>query len=251
MQDNTTTAPIPRGSDCSFVDTVPTRSLSAIKRLFDIAASLIGLLLVAPVIGFAAIAILLTMGRPVFFRQRRFGYKGKHFVILKLRTMRTALDANGVPLPDAQRMTRLGNFLRGSSIDELPQLWNVLIGDMSLVGPRPQPLSHFPEYTEEVAKRHSVLPGLTGWAQIHGRKTLSLAEICKYDSWYVDRWSLWLDLKILIVTPFMMFRQEGINRVGPDFEYRCRTPLKRSYRLDPPHGNTRPRGSGRERIDLA
>jgi sugar transferase EpsL len=209
----------------------------AIKRLFDIAASLLGLLLVAPIIALAAIAVLLTMGRPVFFRQTRFGHKGKHFVILKLRTMRTALEAHGFPLPDAQRLTHLGNFLRRTSIDELPQLWNVVIGDMSLVGPRPQPLSHFPDFTAEVAKRHTVLPGLTGWAQIHGRKAISLAEICKYDSWYIDHWSLWLDLKILVITPFVLFRQEGINRVDPNLDYRCRTLLGCSWRTDSPHSN--------------
>jgi lipopolysaccharide/colanic/teichoic acid biosynthesis glycosyltransferase len=238
LQGNTTTALITHGSVCPPTETGQLSFSFAIKRLFDIAASLLGLLLVAPVIALAAIAVLLIMGRPVFFRQTRFGHKGKHFVILKLRTMRAALDANGVPLPDAQRLTYLGNILRRTSIDELPQLWNVLIGDMSLVGPRPQPLSHFPDSTAEVVKRHTVLPGLTGWAQIHGRKAVSLPEICKYDAWYVDHWSLWLDLKILVVTPFMLFRQEGINRVDPNLDSRCRTMPERSWRADSPHART-------------
>lgn len=196
-----------------------------IKRLIDITAALVGLLLLAPVAALAIFGILITMGRPVHYRQLRAGYRGKPFVLYKFRTMREVFGADGRPLPDEKRLTRLGRLLRRTSIDELPQLWNVLKGDMSLVGPRPQLLHFLPYYTPEQARRHTVPPGITGWAQVHGRNILGFEDICLHDLWYVDHWSLWLDLKILARTLFKVFEEEGITGKGMSSIFKDRPPV--------------------------
>ncbi|MFO0889779.1 MAG: sugar transferase [Isosphaeraceae bacterium] len=171
-----------------------------IKRCLDIALSLAALLLLAPVMAAVAVAIFLEMGRPVFFRQVRPGFRARPFVLIKFRSMRNDADADGRLLPDAQRLTRLGRFLRRTSLDELPQLWNVLKGDMSLVGPRPLLTEYLPLYSPEQRRRHEVRPGMTGLAQVSGRNHAGWDERFRLDVWYVDHWSLWLDLKILCRT---------------------------------------------------
>lgn len=184
------------------------------KRLFDVVVAATGLVATLPVTLTAAGAILLTMGRPVLFRQQRPGRGGRPFEILKFRTMRGAVDAEGRPLPDAERLTSLGRFLRATSIDELPELLNVLRGDMSLVGPRPLLMEYLPLYTPEQARRHDVRPGLTGWAQVNGRNALSWEERFALDLWYVENRSFWLDLRILFRTVGKVLASEGISHEG-------------------------------------
>src|SRR5690606_34672922 len=171
-----------------------------IKRSFDIAGSLLGLLLLSPVIAIVAWQVRRNLGAPVFFRQTRPGLNGRPFQMVKFRTMKDAVDAEGNPLPDSERLTPFGQFLRSSSLDELPELWNVLKGDMSLVGPRPLLMEYLPLYSTEQYRRHEVRPGVTGWAQVNGRNSLSWDEKFKLDVWYVDNRSLWLDIKILFLT---------------------------------------------------
>ena len=171
-----------------------------IKRLFDIVASTIGLLILAPVIALVALQVLLKLGYPVFFRQVRPGKGGKPFEMIKFRTMRNSTYENGDLLPDSKRMIPLGIFMRSSSIDELPELWNVLKGDMSLVGPRPLLMEYLPLYSTEQTRRHNVRPGITGWAQVNGRNAISWNEKFKYDVWYVENQSFWLDMKIIWMT---------------------------------------------------
>jgi lipopolysaccharide/colanic/teichoic acid biosynthesis glycosyltransferase len=154
------------------------------------------------------------MGRPVMFRQRRPGLHGKAFEIAKFRTMRDARDARGEPLPDGERLTAVGTVLRRMSLDELPQLWNVLRGELSLVGPRPLMMQYLTRYDREQARRHDVLPGITGWAQVHGRNAVAWDARFRLDVWYVDHWSLWLDLKILALTAWTLARREGISGRG-------------------------------------
>lgn len=185
-----------------------------IKRLFDISASTIGLLLLAPVIALLAWQIRKKLGSPVLFRQIRPGLHGKPFQMVKFRTMRDAIGPDGQPLPDAERMTPFGSFLRSASLDELPELWNVLKGEMSLVGPRPLLMEYLPLYSSEQARRHQVRPGVTGWAQINGRNALSWEEKFRLDVWYVDNQSFWLDLKILALTVKKVFVREGISAAG-------------------------------------
>lgn len=185
-----------------------------IKRVFDIAGTTIGLLLLSPVLIIVSLMIWQQMGFPVFFRQTRPGFHGKPFEMIKFRTMRDAVDANGNPLPDAERLTGLGRFLRSSSLDELPELWNVLKGDMSLVGPRPLLMEYLPLYSPEQARRHEVRPGLTGWAQVNGRNAISWDEKFALDVWYVDNHSLWLDLKIIWLTIRKVAKREGISAAG-------------------------------------
>lgn len=185
-----------------------------IKRLFDITASVCGLLVLAPVIAIVGWQIRRKLGTPVLFRQVRPGLDGKPFEMIKFRTMRDAVDARGNPLPDSERMTPFGSFLRASSLDELPELWNVLKGDMSLVGPRPLLMEYLPLYSPEQYRRHEARPGVTGWAQINGRNALSWDEKFKLDVWYVDNRSLWLDLKILLLTIKKVFVREGISAAG-------------------------------------
>lgn len=184
------------------------------KRLFDIFAAALGLLLLSPVIAIVAWQIRRKLGSPVLFRQIRPGLNGKAFEMVKFRTMRDAEDASGKQLPDIERMTPFGCFLRASSLDELPELWNVLKGDMSLVGPRPLLMEYLPLYSPEQYRRHEVRPGVTGWAQINGRNALSWEERFRLDIWYVDHCSLWLDLKIIFLTIKKVVVRDGINASG-------------------------------------
>jgi Sugar transferases involved in lipopolysaccharide synthesis len=185
-----------------------------LKRVFDVVVSATALVVLAPVMGLIALLVWRTMGRPVLFRQARPGLHGKPFVMYKFRTMRDLRDAEGKLLPDEARLTPFGRWLRATSLDELPELVNVLRGEMSLVGPRPLLMEYLDRYTPEQARRHEVKPGITGWAQIHGRNNLSWDERFKLDVWYVDNWSLWLDVKILWRTLWMVLRREGISAQG-------------------------------------
>src|ERR1035441_8600487 len=160
-----------------------------IKRVFDCGAALCGLIVVSPVFMAVSVLVWLSMGRPILFRQQRPGRSAKLFMLLKFRTMSDRRDAGGKLLPDAERMTRMGRFLRATSLDELPQLWNVLRGEISLVGPRPLLMQYLPRYSAEQARRHDVMPGITGWAQINGRNALTWEEKFALDIWYVDNWS--------------------------------------------------------------
>lgn len=184
------------------------------KRLFDIIGSLLGLLLLSPVIAIIAWQISRKMGSPVLFRQVRPGLNGKPFEMVKFRTMKDAVDAVGKLLPDSERLTPFGQFLRSSSLDELPELWNVLKGDMSLVGPRPLLMEYLPLYSPEQYRRHEVRPGVTGWAQVNGRNALSWEEKFKLDVWYVDNRSFWLDLKIIFLTIKKVLVRDGISADG-------------------------------------
>lgn len=184
------------------------------KRLFDFLGAVVGLVLLSPILAVVAVLIWRQMGAPVLFRQTRPGLHGKPFEMVKFRTMRDAVDAQGNPLPDSERLTRLGRFLRASSLDELPELWNVLKGEMSLVGPRPLLMEYLPLYSPEQARRHEVRPGVTGWAQINGRNAISWDQKFALDVWYVDNRSLWLDLKIIWLTMRKVFKREGISAAG-------------------------------------
>lgn len=172
----------------------------AIKRGIDIVGAIVGLILLSPLLAVTALAIWVTLGRPIIFRQVRPGYRGKLFTLYKFRTMRNAFAADGQPLPDAERLTPLGRWLRRFSLDELPELWNVLKGDMSLVGPRPLLVEYLDRYTPEQARRHEMRPGITGLAQIMGRNALKFSERLAYDVHYVDHFTLLLDLKIILQT---------------------------------------------------
>lgn len=183
----------------------------AIKRAVDILGALLGLVVLSPVLGLTAAAIWLTDGSPVLFRQRRAGYRERPFFILKFRSMKNAYGLDGKLLPDSQRLTSLGRFLRMTSLDELPQLWNVLVGEMSLVGPRPLYVEYLPHYTERERKRHSVRPGITGLAQVKGRNSLSWGERLAFDVQYVENWSLLLDLKILLWTVFKVIARQDVD----------------------------------------
>lgn len=185
-----------------------------LKRCFDILAAGAGLIVLSPVIAVVAYLIRKRLGSPVLFRQVRPGLDGKPFEMVKFRTMRDAHDAQGNPLPDAQRMTPFGSFLRSSSLDELPELWNVVKGDMSLVGPRPLLMEYLPLYDAEQFRRHDARPGVTGWAQINGRNALSWEDKFKLDVWYVDNQSLWLDIKIIFLTIKKVLVKDGISGVG-------------------------------------
>ncbi len=184
------------------------------KRLFDFCASLFGLVLLSPIIALVAWKIRKNLGSPVLFRQTRPGLHGKPFEMVKFRTMKDAVDAQGNPLPDSERMTPFGDKLRNSSLDELPELWNVLKGEMSLVRPRPLLMQYLPLYSKEQARRHEVRPGVTGWAQINGRNAISWEDKFKLDVWYVDNHNLLLDIKILFLTVKKVFVKEGISADG-------------------------------------
>lgn len=185
-----------------------------VKRVFDIVGATVGLLLLSPVIVIVALTIRRQMGSPVLFGQTRPGLGGKPFRMIKFRSMRDATDSRGNALPDSERLTRLGRFLRSSSLDELPELWNVLKGDMSLVGPRPLLMEYLPLYSATQARRHDVRPGVTGWAQINGRNAISWDEKFALDVWYVDNRSLWLDLKIIWLTIRKVVKRDGISAAG-------------------------------------
>jgi lipopolysaccharide/colanic/teichoic acid biosynthesis glycosyltransferase len=186
----------------------------AAKRAVDRAGAACGLVATAPLIVAVAAAIRLEGGGPALFVQERAGQHGRTFRLVKFRTMRTSVGPDGQPLPDELRITRLGQFLRTTSIDELPQLWNVLRGDMSLVGPRPLLLEYLPRYSERQARRHDVPPGLTGWAQINGRNALGWEEKFELDVWYVENWRLLLDLEILLKTASSVVTRRGISNPG-------------------------------------
>lgn len=185
-----------------------------LKRLFDILGAVFGLLILLPIIVTLAWQVRRKLGSPVLFRQTRPGLHGKPFQLIKFRTMRNAIGLDGRPLHDSERMTSFGSFLRSASLDELPELWNVLKGDMSLVGPRPLLMEYLPLYSLEQARRHEVRPGVTGWAQVNGRNALSWEEKFRLDVWYVDNHSFWLDLKILALTVKKVFVREGISAAG-------------------------------------
>ena len=185
-----------------------------IKRLFDILCALGGLIILSPVFIICAILIRTKLGSPMFFRQRRIGKDNKEFEMIKFRTMKDAFDKNGNALPDDKRMTKLGKTLRSLSLDELPELINILKGDMSLIGPRPLLVQYLPLYNERQIKRHDVTPGLTGWAQINGRNSLNWSEKFELDVWYVENWSLSLDIKIFFMTFYKVFKREGISQEG-------------------------------------
>jgi len=184
------------------------------KRLFDIFCSFFGLLILSPVILLVALLVWRKLGAPVFFKQERPGLHGNPFYMIKFRTMRDAVDSSGQSLPDSERMTPFGSFLRSSSLDELPGLWNVFIGNMSLVGPRPLLMEYLPLYTSEQYRRHDVKPGITGWAQVNGRNAISWEQKFLYDVWYVDNRSFLLDLKIIMLTVKKVFIREGISADG-------------------------------------
>lgn len=184
------------------------------KRLFDLfLASLLLLLLLVPAL-VLALLIRIKLGSPVLFRQARPGLNGRAFTMVKFRTMTDQCDHNGILMPDALRLTPFGCFLRATSLDELPELWNVIKGDMSLVGPRPLLMEYLPLYSPEQARRHEVRPGMTGWAQVNGRNAISWSEKFKLDVWYVDNRSMWLDVRILCLTARKVLVRDGINANG-------------------------------------
>jgi sugar transferase EpsL len=184
------------------------------KRVFDLVVAAAAVVLLAPLLLAIGIAVRLGLGKPVWFVQERPGRHGVPFRMIKFRTMRDALDADGRPLPDGERLTGLGKFLRAASLDELPELWNVLRGDMSLVGSRPLLMEYLPRYSAEQARRHEVKPGITGWAQVNGRNALSWEEKFRLDVWYVDHASLWLDLEIIARTLWKTIKRDGISQSG-------------------------------------
>lgn len=185
-----------------------------IKRCADIGVAAVALLVAAPLLLLVALAVRVNLGSPVLFRQRRPGLNGRPFTMVKFRTMRDANGRDGRPLPDTERLTPFGKLLRSTSLDELPELWNVLHGEMSLVGPRPLLMEYLDRYTPEQARRHEVRPGVTGWAQVHGRNALSWEERFRLDVWYVEHRSLRLDLQILIRTFSMVLCRTGVTANG-------------------------------------
>jgi sugar transferase EpsL len=185
-----------------------------VKRGLDVVVATIGLVVLAPILAMVAMAIRWRLGSPVLFRQQRPGYRGCPFTLIKFRTMLDESGSDGEPLPDHARLTALGRFLRSTSMDELPTLWNVARGDMSLVGPRPLLMEYLPLYSAEQMRRHDVRPGVTGWAQTNGRNTVSWEKKFELDIWYVDNRSLWLDLKILALTVGNVLRRKGISQPG-------------------------------------
>ncbi len=194
----------------------------AIKRAFDRTAAAIGLVATAPVMAATALAIRSKMGSPVLFRQQRPGLHGRTFEVLKFRTMLDAIGRDGQLLPDGERLTPLGKFLRSTSLDELPQLINVLRGELSLVGPRPLLIKYLERYTPEQARRHDAMPGITGWSQVNGRNAIDWDRKLALDTWYVDHWSLALDARILARTILHVLRRENISSEGhatmPEFQ---------------------------------
>jgi sugar transferase EpsL len=184
------------------------------KRALDLVVAVLGLVILSPFMLLIAILVRILLGAPVFFRQQRPGYREQPFYLYKFRSMTDARDASGRLLPDEQRLTRFGRFLRALSLDEMPELVNILRGDMSLVGPRPLLMQYLPLYSPEQHRRHDAFPGLTGWAQVNGRNALDWPARFALDVWYVDHWSFWLDLKILFLTLWKVVSREGINQPG-------------------------------------
>lgn len=190
------------------------KNILPIKRLMDVTFTCIGLIIIAPLILIIAACVKIFIGSPVLFRQLRPGYKGNPFYIYKFRSMNEIKDAKGDMLPDSERLTRLGRFLRATSLDELPELINVLKGEMSLVGPRPLLMQYQERYSPEQKRRQNVQPGITGWAQINGRNALTWQDKFNLDVWYVDNVTVWLDLKILFLTFWKVIKREGISQPG-------------------------------------
>lgn len=186
----------------------------SIKCLLDFILAWIGVSVLSPLLLILALLVSFKIGSPIIFTQTRPGLHGKPFTIYKFRTMTDERDADGNLLPDAERLTRFGRFLRSTSLDELPELFNVLKGDMSLVGPRPLLMQYLERYTPEQARRHEVRPGITGWAQINGRNAITWEEKFALDVWYVDNYSLWLDIKIIVLTIWKVLKREGISQQG-------------------------------------
>jgi lipopolysaccharide/colanic/teichoic acid biosynthesis glycosyltransferase len=184
------------------------------KSLADFFAASLALVLLLPLLLVVTLVLRYRVGEPVFFRQKRPGYRGKPFCLLKFRTMTNHRDSSGFTLPDAQRLTPFGRWLRATSIDELPELINILRGEMSFIGPRPLLMQYLPLYSPEQARRHDVMPGFSGWAQINGRNALSWEEKFRLDVWYVDHQSFWLDLRIFLITILKVIRREGISSAG-------------------------------------
>lgn len=192
----------------------PRSARSTMNRATNLTLATLSLIVFAPVILIIAVLVKTRIGTPIFFVQTRPGLAGKSFRLLKFRTMRNAIDADGKPLPDKDRLTPFGQLLRRSSLDELPELWNVIRGDMNLVGPRPLLPEYLPLYNERQFRRHEVRPGITGWAQVNGRNNLSWQEKFELDVWYVDNRSTWLDLKILALTVSTVFRAQDVSQEG-------------------------------------
>jgi lipopolysaccharide/colanic/teichoic acid biosynthesis glycosyltransferase len=190
------------------------KGIPFVKRVMDIIITLLVLIILSPVLLIIAVLVAVQNGFPILFKQERPGYQGEIFTIYKFRTMQNRLDGRGIPLPDAERLTKFGRFLRASSLDELPELINVLKGDMSIVGPRPLLVEYLPRYSPRQFRRHEVLPGITGWAQINGRNAISWQEKFDLDVWYVDHWSLWLDIKTIALSVVKVLRREGISQPG-------------------------------------
>lgn len=189
-------------------------SLLLAKRLFDLCVATVALLFCSPILIVVAVLVRVLLGAPIIFRQHRPGLHGTPFVMFKFRTMVDTRNADGKLLSDAERLTAFGRFLRNTSLDELPELWNVVKGDMSLVGPRPLLMQYLERYSSEQARRHEVKPGLTGWAQINGRNAITWEKKFELDIWYVDNCSFWLDLKILALTFWKVLKRDDINQVG-------------------------------------
>ncbi|HAV57110.1 MAG: sugar transferase [Acinetobacter sp. GWC1_38_13] len=185
-----------------------------LKRLLDIIIASIALILLSPLYAFVAYKVKKNLGSPVLFRQVRSGLHGQPFEMIKFRTMKDAVDAQGNPLPDSERLTPFGKMLRSTSLDEMPELWNVIKGDMSVVGPRPLLMEYLPLYNKEQAKRHDVRPGMTGHAQVNGRNAISWEEKFKLDTWYVENQSVWLDFKIMLKTVKKVIAKDDINEAG-------------------------------------
>ena len=196
------------------------------KRLLDLAFALLALIVVSPLLALLAVAVWGTLGPPVLFRHRRAGLHGRPFTLLKFRTMTDARDPAGVLLPDAERLTPFGQLLRSLSLDELPQLLNVVKGEMSLVGPRPLLVEYLDRYTPEQMRRHEVRPGITGWAQVNGRNALTWEQKFALDVWYTEHHSLWLDLKIVLLTVWKILTREGINHPGQETMEEYRGPVR-------------------------
>ena len=185
-----------------------------LKRLLDIVIASSALVLLSPVYAFVAYKVRKNLGSPVLFRQVRPGLKGKPFEMIKFRSMKDAVDAQGNPLPDRERLTPFGQMLRSSSLDEMPELWNVIKGEMSIVGPRPLLMEYLPLYNEQQAKRHNVRPGITGYAQVNGRNAISWEKKFELDTWYVENGSLWLDFKIMLKTVQKVIAKDDISAEG-------------------------------------
>ena len=184
------------------------------KRLFDITFALIALVVLSPIILVTAILVRVFLGTPIIFKQQRPGFKGRPFIIYKFRSMVDRLTSDGDLVKDGERLTRFGRLLRALSLDELPELFNILRGEMSFVGPRPLLMEYLPLYSTEQARRHEVIPGLTGWAQVNGRNAIDWPTRFKMDVWYVDHWSFWLDVRIIYLTIWKVISREGVNQEG-------------------------------------